>query len=41
MKAIMNTLIRGVVDIIKLIIVILAVFYAFDSGLVERIINMF
>ena len=41
MKAIMNTLIRGVVDIVKLIIVILAVFYAFDSGLVERIINMF
>ena len=41
MKAIMNTLIRGVVDIVKLIIVILAVFYAFDSGLVERVINMF
>jgi hypothetical protein len=40
MKSIMNTLIKGVVDIIKLIIVILAVFYAFDSGLVERIINM-
>ena len=41
MKSIMNTLIKGVVDIVKLIIVILAVFYAFDSGLVERIINMF
>ena len=41
MKAIMNTLIRGVVDIIKLIIVILAVFYAFDSGLVEHIISLF
>ena len=41
MKAIMNTLIKGIVDIVKLIIVILAVFYAFDSGLVERIINMF
>ena len=41
MKSIMNTLIKGIVDIVKLIIVILAVFYAFDSGLVERIINMF
>jgi hypothetical protein len=41
MKSIMNTLIKGIVDIVKLIIVILAVFYAFDSGLVERIIDMF
>ena len=41
MKSIMNTLINGVVDIVKLIIVILAVYYAFDSGLVERVINMF
>ena len=41
MKSIMNTLIKGIVDIVKLIIVILAVFYAFDSGLVESIIDMF
>ena len=37
----MKYIINGVVDIIKLIIILLAVFYAFDSGLVERIINMF
>ena len=41
MKSIINTVINGIVDIAKLIIIILAVFYAFDSGLVERIINMF
>ena len=37
----MKYIINGVVDIIKLIIILLAVFYAFDSGLVERVINMF
>ena len=37
----MKYLISGIVDIIKLIIILLAVFYAFDSGLVERVINMF
>jgi len=37
----MKYIINGMVDIIKLCIIILAVFYAFDSGLVEYIINMF
>jgi len=37
----MKYIINGMVDIIKLCIIILAVFYAFDSGLVEHIINMF
>ena len=37
----MKYIINGVVDIIKLIIILLAVFYAFDSGLVERVIDMF
>jgi len=41
MKSIINTIISGIVDIIKLCIIIYAVYYAFDSGLVERIINMF
>ena len=36
-----RALINGIVSIVKLIIVLLAVFYAFDSGLVERVINMF
>ena len=37
----MKYIINGVFDIIKLVIILLAVFYAFDSGLVESIINMF
>ena len=37
----MKYVINGVFDIIKLLIILLAVYYAFDSGLVERIINMF
>jgi len=37
----MKYIISGIVDIIKLCIIILAVYYAFDSGLIERIINMF
>ena len=36
-----RALINGIVDIVKLCIIIYAVFYAFDSGLVERVINMF
>ena len=37
----MKYIINGVFDVIKLIIILLAVFYVFDSGLVERVINMF
>lgn len=37
----MKTLINGIVDIIKLVIILGAVLYAFESGLVERIINIF
>ena len=36
-----RALINGIVDIVKLLIIIYPVFYAFDSGLVERVINMF
>ena len=36
-KAIVN----GVVDIIKLIIVLYALYYTVDSGLLECVINMF
>ena len=36
-----RALINGIVDIVKLCIIIYAVFYAFDSGIVERVINMF
>ena len=41
MKYIMKALIDGVVSIVKLLIILLAVYYAFDSGLVEHVINMF
>jgi hypothetical protein len=37
----MRYLINGIIDIVKLIIILGAVLYAFESGLVERIINMF
>ena len=37
----MRALINGVVSIVKLLIVLYAVFYAIESGLIERIINMF
>ena len=37
----MKYIINGVDDIIKLIIILLAVFYAFDNGLVEHVIDMF
>ena len=36
-----KALINGVVSIVKLVIVLYAVYYAFESGIVERIINMF
>ena len=36
-----KAIINGVVSIVKLLIVIYAVFYAIESGLIERIINMF
>ncbi len=36
-----RALINGIVSIVKLLVILLAVFYAFESGLVERIINMF
>ena len=37
----MRALINGVVSIVKLVIVLYAVYYAFEYGIVERIINMF
>ena len=37
----MRALINGIVSIVKLLIVLYAVFYAIESGLIERIINMF
>ena len=37
----MKYLINGIVSIVKLVIVLYAVYYAFESGIVERIINMF
>ena len=37
----MRALINGVVSIVKLLIVLYAVFYAIESGLIERVINMF
>ena len=36
-----RALINGIVSIVKLIIVIYAVFYAIESGLIERVITMF
>ena len=36
-----KALINGIVDIVKLCIIIYAVYYAIEIGLVERIINMF
>jgi hypothetical protein len=36
-----RALINGIVDIVKLLIIIYAVFYAVESGLIERVINMF
>ena len=36
-----KAIINGVVSIIKLLIIIYAVFYAVESGLIERVIDMF
>ena len=36
-----KAIINGVVSIVKLLIIIYAVFYAVESGLIERVINMF
>ena len=36
-----RTLINGIVSIVKLIIVLGAIYYAIGTGLVERIIDMF
>ena len=36
-----RALINGIVSIVKLLIIIYAVFYALESGLVERVIDMF
>ncbi len=36
-----RALINGIVSVVKLCIVLYAVYYAIESGLVERIINMF
>ena len=36
-----KAIINGVVSIIKLLIIIYAVFYAIESGLIERVIDMF
>ena len=36
-----RAIINGIVSIVKLLIVLYAVFYAIESGLIERIINMF
>ena len=34
-------LINGIVSIVKLVIILGAIYYAIETGLVERIINMF
>lgn len=36
-----KAIINGVVSIVKLLIIIYAVFYAVESGLIERVIDMF
>jgi len=36
-----KAMIDGIVDIVKLIIVLYALYYTVDSGLLERLINMF
>ena len=35
-----RALINGIVSIVKLLVILLAVFYAIESGLIERIIYM-
>ena len=36
-----RALINGIVSIVKLVIILTAIYYAIEYGLVERIINMF
>ena len=36
-----RALINGIVSIVKLVIILGAIYYAIETGLVERIINMF
>ena len=37
----MRYIINGIVSIVKLVIILGAIYYAIETGLVERIINMF
>ena len=37
----MKYIISGIVDIVKLVIVLCAVFYAFESGIVDYIVSLF
>ena len=37
----MKTLISGLVEITKLVIVLYAIYYAFESGMVEYVVNLF
>jgi phage shock protein PspC (stress-responsive transcriptional regulator) len=37
----MKYLINGIVDIVKLVVVLYAVFYAFESGIVDYIVSLF
>ena len=37
----MKYLINGIVDIVKLVIVLYAIYYAFESGIIEYIVNLF
>ena len=36
-----RAIINGIVSIVKLLIILYAVFYAIESGLVEHVIDMF
>ena len=37
----MNTIIKGIFSVIKLCVVLYAVYYAIESGLLKELINMF
>ena len=37
----MKTLISGLVEIAKLVIILYAVYYAFESDMVEYVVNLF
>jgi hypothetical protein len=37
----MNTIVKGIFGVIKLCVVLYAVYYAIESGLLEKLINMF